>query len=129
MLWWCTVIGLLLQVLAARLGCVTGKNLAQHCRTQYPPASRYTLWIMMEIAIIASDVQEVIGSAIAINILSNGVIPLWGGALINPLPSLGVSTEVRGAVLEAQGAAERVALVQRAVSRSIANLEGRRPLF
>jgi len=56
-------------------------------------------------------------------------LALWGGALINPLPSLGVSTEVRGAVLEAQGAAERVALVQRAVSRSIANLEGRRPLF
>lgn len=55
-------------------------------------------------------------------------LALWGAALINPLPSLGVATEVRGAVLEAHGAKERVRLVQRAVDRSIANLEGRKPL-
>ena len=40
------------------------------CRREYPPAPRYALWIMTEIAIIGSDIQEVIGSAIAILLLS-----------------------------------------------------------
>ena len=56
-------------------------------------------------------------------------LALWGAALINPLPSLGVATEVRGAVLEAACAADCVALVRRAVDRSIQNLEGRKPLI
>lgn len=50
------------------------------CREEYPAFSRYALWIMAEIAIIGSDIQEVIGSAIAINLLSLGRIPLWAGA-------------------------------------------------
>ena len=50
---------------------VAGKNLAELCRAEYPVGVRYVLWIMMEIAIIGSDIQEVIGSAIAINLLSN----------------------------------------------------------
>ena len=141
------------QLLSARLGVVTGHHLAQVCRIHLSTPLRITLWIMMEIAIIASDiqvpprlprprgllplrdsrllwpasqpkalapplrcpphclqpaplhlgldvnppdvvplgpcprgvwggVQEVIGSAIAINILSNGVVKLWQGALI-----------------------------------------------
>ena len=49
-------------------------------REEYPAFSRYALWIMAEIAIIGSDIQEVIGSAIAINLLSLGHIPLWAGA-------------------------------------------------
>ena len=44
---------------------------------------RYTLWIMMEIAIISSDIQEVIGSAMAINILSGNTIQLWQGVSSN----------------------------------------------
>ena len=43
---------------------------------------RVTLWLMMEIAIIGSDIQEVVGSAIAIQLLSNGRIPLWAGVLL-----------------------------------------------
>jgi len=81
-LWWSTIIGLFLQLLSARLGCVTGLDLGQTCREQYPSPVRYTLWIMMEIAIISSDIQEVIGSAMAINILSGNTIQLWQGALI-----------------------------------------------
>ena len=46
-------------------------NLAQVCRQEYTPMPRFTLWIMMEIAIISADIQEVIGSAIAISLLSN----------------------------------------------------------
>mmetsp|Transcript_23726 Transcript_23726/g.61965 ORF Transcript_23726/g.61965 Transcript_23726/m.61965 type:complete len:568 (-) Transcript_23726:91-1794(-) len=81
-LWWSTVIGLILQLLSARLGVVTGLNMAQLARRKYSKTSRYTLWIMMEIAVITSDIQEVIGSAIAIYILSDHKIPLFGGVLI-----------------------------------------------
>ncbi|ETE71331.1 Natural resistance-associated macrophage protein 1, partial [Ophiophagus hannah] len=62
---WSTVLGLLCQRLAIRLG-----------------APRVLLWIMIEIAIIGSDMQEVIGTAIAFHLLSAGRIPLWGGVLI-----------------------------------------------
>lgn len=77
-----TIIGLLLQRLAARLGVVTGLHLAEVCNRQYPKFPRILLWIMVELAIIGSDMQEVIGSAIAISLLSAGLIPLWGGVLI-----------------------------------------------
>ncbi|KFO76690.1 Natural resistance-associated macrophage protein 2, partial [Cuculus canorus] len=77
-----TVIGLLLQRLAARLGVVTGLHLAEVCNRQYQKVPRIILWLMVELAIIGSDMQEVIGSAIAINLLSMGKIPLWGGVLI-----------------------------------------------
>ncbi|XP_072927283.1 natural resistance-associated macrophage protein 2-like isoform X2 [Hemitrygon akajei] len=77
-----TIIGLLLQRLAARLGVVTGMHLAEVCHSQYPKVPRILLWLMVELAIIGSDMQEVIGSAIALNLLSVGRIPLWGGVLI-----------------------------------------------
>jgi NRAMP (natural resistance-associated macrophage protein)-like metal ion transporter len=67
-----TIIGFLLQSLAVRLGATTGFNLAEICRKEYNPMARYFLWIMIEIAIISSDIQQVIGSALAINILSQG---------------------------------------------------------
>eukprot|EP01135_Chromosphaera_perkinsii_P008506 Nk52_evm1s1372 gene=Nk52_evmTU1s1372 len=79
---WSTVVGLFLQLMAARLGVATGRHLAEHCAEQYPPAIKYTLWVLIEIAVIGSDIQEVIGSSIAINILSNGYVPLWAGTLI-----------------------------------------------
>ncbi|CAG2185832.1 DMT1 [Mytilus edulis] len=81
-LMWSTVLGLILQLLAARLGCVTGMNLAQVCHLEYPMFPRITLWLMVEIAIVGSDIQEVIGSAIALNLLSNHKIPIWAGVLI-----------------------------------------------
>ncbi|KAL3836679.1 hypothetical protein ACJMK2_022101 [Sinanodonta woodiana] len=81
-LMWSTVIGLMMQYLAAKLGCVTGMNLAEVCRREYPKSSKVTVWLMIEAAIICSDTQEVIGSAIAINLLSNGVVPIWAGVLI-----------------------------------------------
>ncbi|CAK6443451.1 unnamed protein product [Pipistrellus nathusii] len=77
-----TIVGLLLQRLAARLGVVTGLHLAEVCYRQYPKVPRIVLWLMVELAIIGSDMQEVIGSAIAINLLSVGRVPLWGGVLI-----------------------------------------------
>ncbi|XP_004560317.1 natural resistance-associated macrophage protein 2 [Maylandia zebra] len=77
-----TIVGLLLQRLAARLGVVTGMHLAEVCNRQYHTVPRIILWVMVELAIIGSDMQEVIGCAIAFNLLSSGRIPLWGGVLI-----------------------------------------------
>lgn len=56
------------------------------------------------------------------------LLALWGSALINPLPALGVSTELRGAVLEAEGAANKLAILERGLIKSINNLNGSRPL-
>ncbi|XP_070000293.1 natural resistance-associated macrophage protein 2 isoform X2 [Penaeus vannamei] len=81
-LMWATVLGLVMQRLSARLGTVTGLHLAEVCYRQYPKVPRILLWIMVEIAIIGSDMQEVIGTSIALYLLSNKAIPLWGGVLI-----------------------------------------------
>ncbi|PSN43944.1 Protein Malvolio [Blattella germanica] len=77
-----TILGLLMQRLSARLGVVTGLHLAEMCYRQYRKIPRLILWIMVEVAIIGSDMQEVIGTAIALYLLSNKAIPLWGGVLI-----------------------------------------------
>jgi NRAMP (natural resistance-associated macrophage protein)-like metal ion transporter len=82
---WSTILGFVVQLLAMRLGVVTSKDLSQHCRSVYPRVPRSILWLMTEIAIIGSDIQEVIGSAIAIRLLSNDVVPLWAGVLITGL--------------------------------------------
>ena len=83
-----TVLGFLLQRLALRLGVVSGKHLAEVCHERYPRVPRFVLWIMVEVAIIGSDMQEVIGTAIAFYLLSwdrdseTGRIPLYAGVLI-----------------------------------------------
>ena len=77
-----TALGFLVQILSARLGVVTGKHLAELCHSRYPKFPRLILWLMLEVAIIGSDMQEVIGTAISIYLLSNGAVPLWGGVLI-----------------------------------------------
>lgn len=82
---WSTILGFIVQLLAVRLGVVTGKHLAQQCRVVYPTVPRILLWIMIELAIIGSDIQEVIGSAIAIQLLSGGRLPLWVGVLVTAL--------------------------------------------
>jgi len=84
-LMWATILGLMMQRLAARLGTVTGLHLAEICFKQYPKVPRLLLWLCTEIAIIGSDMQEVIGTAIALYLLSNKHIPLWGGVLITVL--------------------------------------------
>lgn len=77
-----SVMAIFMQVIAARLGIVTGKDLAQACRDFYPEWSRWPLWICCEIAICACDLAEVLGSAVAINLLSNGHIPLLWAVII-----------------------------------------------
>mmetsp|Transcript_19290 Transcript_19290/g.16519 ORF Transcript_19290/g.16519 Transcript_19290/m.16519 type:complete len:214 (+) Transcript_19290:110-751(+) len=80
------IFGLLLQVLACRIAAVTGVHLAEHCRARYPRSTATILWIMAEIAIIGSDIQEVLGTAIAFRVLLN--IPLWAGTLITAVDTL-----------------------------------------
>jgi manganese transport protein len=70
----------IMQVIAARLGVVTGKDLAQACRDFYWPWTRWPLWFFCEIAIGACDLAEVLGSAVAINLLFH--IPLFWAVLI-----------------------------------------------
>ncbi|XP_006261564.2 natural resistance-associated macrophage protein 1 isoform X2 [Alligator mississippiensis] len=85
---WATILGLLCQRLAIRLGVVTGKDLGEICYLYYPKVPRVLLWVTIELAIIGSDMQEVIGTAIAFSLLSAGRIPLWGGVLITIIDTL-----------------------------------------
>lgn len=68
---------MLLQHLALKLGIVTGRDLAQMCREQYSKKTAIFLWLMAEIMIMACDLAEVLGSAIALNLLF-GIPILWG---------------------------------------------------
>lgn len=77
------LMAILLQALAVRLGIVTDRDLAQACRGYYPRPVNYVLWFACELAIIACDLAEVIGTAIALQLLFG--IPLIGGALIAAL--------------------------------------------
>lgn len=71
---------MLLQYLALKLGIVAERDLAQACRDHYHPAVSFGLWILCEIAIAACDLAEVIGSAIALNLLFG--LPLTWGVLL-----------------------------------------------
>lgn len=74
------LMAMLLQALAGRLGIVTGRDLAQACRDHYSRGTTYFLWIVCEIAICACDLAEVIGTAIALNLLF-GIPLVWGVCL------------------------------------------------
>jgi manganese transport protein len=81
-----SLMAILLQILAARLGIATGRDLAQACRDQYSRPVSFTLWVLCEIAICACDLAEVIGSAVALNLLFK--IPLIVGVILTALDVL-----------------------------------------
>src|SRR5271154_1299710 len=74
------LMAILLQTLSARLGIVTQRDLAQACREEYPRPVAYSLWFLCEIAIAACDLAEVLGAAIALNLLFH--IPLLYGVVL-----------------------------------------------
>jgi manganese transport protein len=74
------LMAVLLQTLSARLGIVTGKDLAQACRSEYSKVASFVLWILCEIAIAACDLAEVLGTIIGLNLLFG--LPLLWGALV-----------------------------------------------
>jgi manganese transport protein len=80
------LMAILLQSLSLKLGVVTERDLAQLCRESYGRATSFALWILAEIAIAACDLAEVIGSAIALELLFH--IPLFSGVLITGLDVL-----------------------------------------
>ncbi len=74
------LMAVLLQALAAKLGIVTGRDLAQACRDNFPKPVAIALWVLCELAIIACDLAEVIGTAIALNLLFG--LPLIAGVIL-----------------------------------------------
>src|SRR6266852_1031237 len=76
----------LLQTLSARLGIVAGRDLAQACRETYPRPVTYALWGLCEIAIAACDLAEVLGAAIALNLLFH--LPLLMGVIVTAADTL-----------------------------------------
>ncbi|KAK7282700.1 hypothetical protein RIF29_11683 [Crotalaria pallida] len=87
---WVILIGLIfaliIQSLAANLGVTTGKHLAEICKAEYPLLVKYCLWLLAELAVIAADIPEVIGTAFALNILLH--IPVWVGVLVTGCSTL-----------------------------------------
>lgn len=81
-----SLMAILLQILSAKLGITTGKDLAQLCRERYNKPTVIGLWIMAELAIIATDLAELLGSAIALNLLFD--IPIMMGIIITVLDVL-----------------------------------------
>jgi len=75
-----SLMAIFMQVISARLGVVTGKDLAQCCRDWYPRWTRWPNWLMSEVAIAACDLAEVLGSAVALNLLFH--IPLLWAVII-----------------------------------------------
>jgi manganese transport protein len=74
------LIAVLLQTFSARLGIVTGRDLAQACRDNYPKPVGHVLWVLCEVAIAACDLAEVLGTAIGLNLLFH--LPLIYGVLV-----------------------------------------------
>ncbi|HEY4863580.1 MAG TPA: Nramp family divalent metal transporter, partial [Xanthobacteraceae bacterium] len=77
------LMAILLQALCARLGIATGRDLAQACRDAFPRLISFPLWLLAEIAICSTDLAEVIGTAIGLNLLFG--IPLELGVMITAL--------------------------------------------
>src|ERR1700691_1296196 len=81
-----SVMAIFMQVISSRLGVVTGKDLAQCCRDWYPRWTRWPNWLFCELAIGACDLAEVLGSAVAINLMFH--IPLLWAVIITGLDVL-----------------------------------------
>ena len=80
------LMAILLQTLSARLGIVAGRDLAQACRESYPRAMSIALWLLCEVAIVACDLAEVLGAAIALKLLFG--LPLVIGVVVTALDTL-----------------------------------------
>jgi manganese transport protein len=81
-----SLMAIFMQVISARLGVVTGKDLAQCCREWYPGWTRWPNWLLSELAVAACDLAEVLGSAVALNLLFH--IPLFWAVVITGLDVL-----------------------------------------
>jgi manganese transport protein len=74
------LMAMLLQALSAKLGIATGKNLAEHCRESFPRPVVWSMWVLMELVAMATDLAEFLGAAVALNLLFG--LPLWIAGLL-----------------------------------------------
>ena len=74
------LMAMLLQALSAKLGIATGKNLAEHCRERFPRWAVWSMWVLMELVAMATDLAEFLGAAVALNLLFG--LPLWIAGLL-----------------------------------------------
>jgi manganese transport protein len=88
------LIAMLFQALSAKLGIVTGKNLAEMCRAQFPPRVVYALWAASEVAAMATDLAEFLGGAIGLALLFH--LPLFAGMVATALVTYGILLFQRG---------------------------------
>jgi manganese transport protein len=74
------LMAMLLQALSAKLGIASGKNLAEHCRERFPRWAVWSMWVLMELVAMATDLAEFLGAAVALNLLFG--LPLWIAGLL-----------------------------------------------
>jgi manganese transport protein len=82
------LIAMLFQALSAKLGIVTGRNLAELCREQFPRPVVLSMWVVSEIAAMATDLAEFLGGAIGLSLLFN--MPLFAGMLVTAVATYGI---------------------------------------
>ena len=82
------LIAMLFQALSAKLGIVTGRNLAELCREQFPPKTRYAMWAVSEVAAMATDLAEFLGGAIGLSLLFG--LPLLAGMAVTAVITYGI---------------------------------------
>src|SRR5947199_9069415 len=82
------LIAMLFQALSAKLGIVTGRNLAEMCREQFPKPAVFAMWIISEIAAMATDLAEFLGGAIGLALLFQ--MPLLAGMVVTALVTYGI---------------------------------------
>lgn len=94
LLWWTgvclLVFAYVFQSLSGRLGLCTGRDLASHLGERYNKGTSVLLWMLIEIAIIAADIQETVGCALAISMLTDGRVPLWAGCVLVSVTAFGL---------------------------------------
>jgi manganese transport protein len=77
------LMAMLIQTLSAKLGIATGYNLAEHCRIRFPRPIVYSMWVLMEVVAMATDLAEFLGAALGFNLLLG--IPLWMGGILTAI--------------------------------------------
>src|ERR1700688_4242744 len=82
------IIAMLFQGLSAKLGIVTGKNLAELCRDHFPRPVVWAMWVVSEIAAMATDLAEFLGGAIGLSLLSH--MPLLAGMVVTGIVTYGI---------------------------------------
>ena len=82
------LIAMLFQALSAKLGIVTGRNLAEMCREQFPTKTRYAMWAVSEVAAMATDLAEFLGGAIGLSLLFG--LPLLAGMAVTAVITYGI---------------------------------------